>query len=607
MGRVAHGDAVVGVALMNLLDLATMTRGMGRRDVRRRRSSLERLETRTLLTGTPLLPDLIPWSDEHLGLMYDWDVEAETDGRTLLRLSTSTANIGAGPLELNGGAIHENGTQDVWQRIEYSDGGHEVRLAGEFEYHPEHDHVHFAGFAEYNLRAVTSEDGVGDVVATGGKTSFCVLDLQDYDLTLPQAPSEPQFVGCDTSQGLSVGWADIYDRELPDQWIDVTGVPAGEYWLEVVVDPENRLLEGDDSNNTASILIDLQAPQPLEPDVYEPNDSEATAVNLGAGPVQMEHLSIHASDNEDWYAWTATSERTVDIIVNFRDAAGDIDLFIYDATGQEIDSSQGVDNFEAVTVTLAAGEMIFVQVIGFDGAVNADYALTIDAGGAFTLPDAQEVNDSFAAATHLDPLVQTIADLNLHSKTDQDFFRWTSPTSGRLNVQSLFEPQGNAAIEAYDMLHTLIGASTSEPGLAELAIDVVHGQLLYFRVANPDAMSLPYYELSIALAPLLPGDTDHNGRVDVTDLNAVRNNFGADGTHLSGDADFDGDVDVSDLNAIRNNFGRSLAGEMMANVGQYAAPLNHDYLARDVLASIPVATELRRSNFFYRRAIIAAP
>jgi hypothetical protein len=348
--------------------------------------------------------------------------------------------------------------------------------------------------------------------------------------------------------------------------IVVSGVAEGEDWLEVVVDPENRLDESDDSNPAARFLLVLQPPQPLEPDAHEPNDSEATAVDLGAGPVQLEHLSIHAPDNEDWFAWTATSDRAVEIVVNFRGAAGDIDLFVYNAAGQPIDSSQGVDNVETVTITLAAGEMIFVQVIGFDGAVNADYALTIDAGGAFTLPDAWEVNDSFAAATHLDPLVQTIEDLNLHSKTDQDYFRWTSPASGRLLVQALFGDPGNAVIAAYDMLHTLIGESTSAPGLAELAIDVVHGQLLYFRIANAEETSLPHYAFAIALAPLLPGDTDHNGRVDVADLNSVRNHFGASGKHLSGDTDFDGDVDVSDLNVIRNNFGLSLPGAMMVAV-----------------------------------------
>jgi hypothetical protein len=54
------------------------------------------------------------------------------------------------------------------------------------------------------------------------------------------------------------------------------------------------------------------------------------------------------------------------------------------------------------------------------------------------------------------------------------------------------------------------------------------------------------------------GDTNGDGTVDLDDLNAVRNNFGATGTPGStpGDAfPFDGVVDLDDLNGVRNNFG----------------------------------------------------
>ncbi len=53
------------------------------------------------------------------------------------------------------------------------------------------------------------------------------------------------------------------------------------------------------------------------------------------------------------------------------------------------------------------------------------------------------------------------------------------------------------------------------------------------------------------------GDTDNDGDVDLDDLNAVRNNFGAAGpAPLPGDTfPFDGTVDLDDLNAVRNNFG----------------------------------------------------
>lgn len=53
---------------------------------------------------------------------------------------------------------------------------------------------------------------------------------------------------------------------------------------------------------------------------------------------------------------------------------------------------------------------------------------------------------------------------------------------------------------------------------------------------------------------LLPlwGDTNDDGRVDLVDLNNVRNNFGGVGL---GDTNSDGIVDLNDLNNVRNDFG----------------------------------------------------
>jgi hypothetical protein len=57
----------------------------------------------------------------------------------------------------------------------------------------------------------------------------------------------------------------------------------------------------------------------------------------------------------------------------------------------------------------------------------------------------------------------------------------------------------------------------------------------------------------------IPGDTNGDGSVDIDDINAVRNHFGAVGLadgSLQGDSyPFDGIVNIDDLNLIRNNFG----------------------------------------------------
>ena len=45
------------------------------------------------------------------------------------------------------------------------------------------------------------------------------------------------------------------------QWIDVTGLPSGQYYLESIADPDNRLLETNEDNNVVRILINVNIPR----------------------------------------------------------------------------------------------------------------------------------------------------------------------------------------------------------------------------------------------------------------------------------------------------------------------------------------------------------
>lgn len=61
--------------------------------------------------------------------------------------------------------------------------------------------------------------------------------------------------------------------------------------------------------------------------------------------------------------------------------------------------------------------------------------------------------------------------------------------------------------------------------------------------------------ITIDVTPTISGDVNFDGLVDLTDLNLVRNNFGATGAGVLGDSNGDDKVDLVDLNAVRNNFG----------------------------------------------------
>ncbi len=60
-------------------------------------------------------------------------------------------------------------------------------------------------------------------------------------------------------QGISPGWSDVYDRDLDCQWLDVTGVPAGEYVLRLRVNPELEFEEANYRNNVAEVRVRLPA------------------------------------------------------------------------------------------------------------------------------------------------------------------------------------------------------------------------------------------------------------------------------------------------------------------------------------------------------------
>jgi subtilisin-like proprotein convertase family protein len=325
-----------------------------------------------------LLPDLFAWASESRGYLHGWTIDTdEIPGRTLLRLSTATPNIGAGPMELRGGAALPNGTQqEVNQRIYLAGGGTIDRLAGTFVYHPDHGHIHWENFAQYMLREVLPGGGVGNILAIGGKTSFCLLDLTVYDLSLPGAPPSGEYGGCGQLQGISVGHSDVYDQSLPDQWIDITNIPLDQYWMEVVVDPADTLLEADETNNTTRILIDLASAFP--PDSLEPNDGFAEARDIGTGDVTLSNLTIHRPDNEDFYHWTSSAIGPFSVTAQFSDTAGDVNLFLYDANQNLVDSSTGATDTEQVTTNVAVGQSYYIVLRTAAGDTSPAYSLTID-------------------------------------------------------------------------------------------------------------------------------------------------------------------------------------------------------------------------------------
>jgi hypothetical protein len=178
----------------------------------------------------------------------------------VLRFSTEIWNMGEGPLELRGDS--SSGITLVSQRIHRQGGAFSDFLVGQFVFHEAHGHWHFEGFALHELWTRASFDAwlasrrtEGRPEWQGSKTtgqgeSFCLRDSWPSPrYTGPLAA--PRFFECGESQGISVGWADVYTRDMPDQWVDIglSQLPNGDYVLRLVADPWDRIHESRERAN----------------------------------------------------------------------------------------------------------------------------------------------------------------------------------------------------------------------------------------------------------------------------------------------------------------------------------------------------------------------
>lgn len=194
-------------------------------------------------------PDLrtLPPYELHLGTAF-----VNGQNHYVVRFSNDVWNAGTGPFELHGSPhFPADGLLDANQWIYEDPAGVEIQRVGTFAFHSSHQHFHFDGFARFELwrerdytRAAAAGFASGAPMYTSAKVSFCMLDLRHVERE--KGPPRAFYRTCTpVMQGISAGWADIYDYLLPDQWVDVgqQPLPDGKYVMRSIADPENVIFE----------------------------------------------------------------------------------------------------------------------------------------------------------------------------------------------------------------------------------------------------------------------------------------------------------------------------------------------------------------------------
>ena len=210
-------------------------------------------------SAEPLLPDLIM---EPIKRLKPGD--PLEGGAQSLRFPATIVNVGAGDFLLE--STRSWPWTDDWkvtQRIQDATGGYSNHPTTASLVHggDGHNHWHVRGVEAHTLERVDT----GEVLRKLVKLGFCFYDTDYLYPELPRSPTEEQYLGeaCEgpftTGQvvGLSVGWGDLYPEALPEQRIDIEGLPAGRYRLRQVADPDNEFVELDETNNETWVDFDL--------------------------------------------------------------------------------------------------------------------------------------------------------------------------------------------------------------------------------------------------------------------------------------------------------------------------------------------------------------
>ena len=199
-----------------------------------------------------------PW-----GMYLD---RATFPGHSLLRAGNAIESIGKGPVELRGvrySRLYMHARQRIYKR---GRGWIMVRTGAMLRYKFAHLQRYWWKFyraASFQLWRLDSSGERAQRVRTGPKVSYCLRDLDQTRPWLSRSPWPAHYPACSNTAGLrydtlgtSVGWADVYPHDYPEQWIDVTGL-RGCFAYVHVADPHNGVYESNEHDNRSQVIVRL--------------------------------------------------------------------------------------------------------------------------------------------------------------------------------------------------------------------------------------------------------------------------------------------------------------------------------------------------------------
>jgi V8-like Glu-specific endopeptidase len=278
--------------------------------------------------------------------------------------------------------------------------------------------------------------------------------------------------------------------------------PVGTYYIGWIIDATNVHTEYLENNNTGYHNSTISVVAAPVPDFFEPNDSWATARNLGTlRDVTYNGLNIHTANNDDYFRFTAGANGTLNVSLSFLHSQGDVDMSLLNSSGTVLTSSTSTSNSEFITWPVTRGVTYGLRIYGYLGATNPNYSMTLD--GPDVPLDAYEPNDSFGTAADLGMFTSFSANnLTIHAPNNNDFYRFRSPGSGPGSVSLNFlHIDGDVDMALYTDTGTWIGSSTGVGNSELINFTASQGQSYVVHVYGYSGAMHWGYNMNIVAPP----------------------------------------------------------------------------------------------------------
>jgi hypothetical protein len=352
-----------------------------------------------------------------------------------------------------------------------------------------------------------------------------------------------------------------------DESISLTIADAGTYYVRVLM----YLDEGTPgAAYSLDVLVDGGEPTDCRDDGFEDNDTRADAAVVLGGT--LDGLVVCPGDS-DYFAIDLAAGDDLAITATFSDAAGDVDLLLFNADGTVVGSAITVSDDETIDYTATRSGRYVVQayLLGDDDVLGNTYELDLDVTSAGPACDTDrfENNDSVTTARDFDE--GTYESLIVCSD-DEDYYAFDLGVGDTINIDVDFDFfDGNINIDLRNSAGTVVAESTNLFTSAESISYIAPsaGRYVLNVRLSFDLGSSAIYDLDVSIDEAAPtciddgledNDTLDTARVIGGSTAALRVCTGDDDyyefalgagdtlTVLAEFADAEGDIDVRILN-----------------------------------------------------------